>query len=393
MNFGVLSLIVLAGLAGPLLASGRRAFVPVVIGEIVGGLIIGRSGFGAIDPTNPTLSFLSDVGFAMLMLSVGMDVPLRDPRLAGALRRGALAAAVAIAVAPLGGFLAGWASGVHHVAIYAVVLASASAAVVLPALEEQRLATPETTVLIAQITIADVVTIVAVPLVLQPSRAGRAALGGLLVVAGAIALYVIARRLPRGFVHRARKLSRQRRWALDLRVSLLALFGLSWVAQQTGTSILIAGFSAGLVVAALGGPKRLSRQVLGVAAGLFVPLFFVVLGARLDIGALFARPSLLGLTAVLLALNVAGHLVAAAATRQPAASALAASAQLGVPAAVVALGLQKHVLSAAVGSAIIVAALGSLGVSALGVTLLARRAPGVRPKRARRAKAAASRSS
>ena len=34
MNFGVLALIVLAGLAGPLLGVGRGAFVPVVIGEV-----------------------------------------------------------------------------------------------------------------------------------------------------------------------------------------------------------------------------------------------------------------------------------------------------------------------------------------------------------------------
>src|SRR5947209_17075152 len=229
MNFGVLSLIVLAGLAGPLLASGRRAVVPVVIGEIIGGLVLGRGGFGVVHPANPTVSFLSDIGFAMLMLTVGMHVPLRDPRLAGALRRGAVAAAVAALVAPVGGLVASVVSGQHHVAIYAVVLASGSAAVVIPALEEQRLATSATTVLMAQVTIADVATIVAVPLVLQPRRAGHAALGGLLVVACAVAVYLVGRALPRTLVRRARERSRRRQWALDLRVSLPVLFGLSWV--------------------------------------------------------------------------------------------------------------------------------------------------------------------
>jgi Kef-type K+ transport system membrane component KefB len=42
MTFGVLALIVLAGLAGPLLASGRRALVPVVVGELLAGVIIGN---------------------------------------------------------------------------------------------------------------------------------------------------------------------------------------------------------------------------------------------------------------------------------------------------------------------------------------------------------------
>src|SRR5205085_11757232 len=61
--------------------------------------------------------------------------------------------------------------------------------------------------------------------------------------------------------------SKQRRWALDLRLSLLVLFTLAWIAQRSGTSILIAGFGAGVAVAVLGGPKRLSTQVRGVAEG------------------------------------------------------------------------------------------------------------------------------
>ena len=55
MNFGVLALIVLAGLAGPLLGAGRSIFVPLVIGEILAGVVIGRTGLDAVDPTDPTV--------------------------------------------------------------------------------------------------------------------------------------------------------------------------------------------------------------------------------------------------------------------------------------------------------------------------------------------------
>ena len=48
------------------------------------------------------------------------------------------------------------------------------------------------------------------------------------------------------------------------------------------------------MVAIVGGPKRLSTQMRGVADGFFIPLFFVVLGARLDVGGLFEHPELLG---------------------------------------------------------------------------------------------------
>jgi Kef-type K+ transport system membrane component KefB len=375
VNFGVLALIVLAGLAGPLLGAGRSAFVPVVIGEILAGVIVGRSGLDAVDPTEPTVQFLSNVGFAMLMFTVGAHIPLRDPRLPASLRSGAVAAGAVLLLAPVGGVAAAWFGGTGGAAVYAVILGSGSAAAVLTMMNEARLIGPQALTVIGQVTIADVVTILAIPLVLQPSRAANAALGGALIAAGAVAVYGFASWLyPKGWVHRLRARSKRRRWALDLRLSLLVLFTLSWIAQESGTSVLIAGFGTGLLVAAFGGSERLFTQVRGLADGFFVPLFFVVLGARLQVGALIDHPSILRLSVALLILNVAVHLAAAGLSHQRAPAALIATAQLGVPAAVVTLGLQEKVLTAAEGAAIIFAALASLGTATLGTTLLAREA-------------------
>jgi Kef-type K+ transport system membrane component KefB len=372
VSFGVLALIVLAGLAGPLLGAGRNAFVPVVIGEILAGVIVGRTGLDAVDPTDPTAQFLGDVGFAMLMFTVGAHIPLRDPRLGASLRSGALATGAVLLLAPLGGVAAAWFAGTGDAAVYAVILGSGSAAAVLTMISEARLTGRQALTVIGQVTIADVVTILAIPL---PHRAGHAALGGALVAAGAVAVYALAHRLYRtGWAHRVRKRSKQRRWALDLRLSLLVLFTLSWLATESGTSVLLAGFGTGLLVAALGGPKRLFTQVRGLADGFFVPLFFVLLGARLQLGALIDQPSILRLTLALLLLNVTIHLLAARLTRQRAPAALIATAQLGVPAAVVTLGLRATVITAAQGAAIITAALASLGTATLGTARLARQA-------------------
>ena len=221
---------------------------------------------------------------------------------------------------------------------------------------------------------ADVAAILAVPLVLQPSRAANALLGGLLIAACALIVFFVARSLrPRPWVHRLRKRSKRRGWALDLRLALAVLFGLAWIAQQSGTSVLLGGFSMGLVVAAIGGPKRLSTQVRGVAEGFFIPLFFVVLGARLDVSALFDQPDLLLVTAALIVLNLVVHALAALATRQPPAAGLIATAQLGVPAAVVQIGLQEDVITPGLGAAVTLAALATLALCALGTNLLARR--------------------
>ena len=176
MTFGVLALIVLAGLAGPLLSSGRRALVPVVVGELAAGIVIGRSGFGWLDPNEPTTAFLAEVGFAMLMFVAGMHVPLRQPGLLSGVRRGGLAAAVAGLLAPVGGIAVAQASGTHHAAIYALLLASGSAAILLPALQEQGLlGDPRALTVMAQVAIADIAAIVLLPIVLEPDRAFRAA--------------------------------------------------------------------------------------------------------------------------------------------------------------------------------------------------------------------------
>jgi Kef-type K+ transport system membrane component KefB len=374
VSFEILLVIVLAGLGGPLLAVAAGSFVPVVIGEILAGILVGPQVLDVVHPVNGTLSFLADIGFAMLMLTVGMHLPLRDRRLAQALRGGGLLAGIVCVLAIPGALLAAKIAGTGHAAVYAVLLASGSAAVLLPALEEAGIGGPDVMTVMAQVTIADVLTILSVPIVLQPGHVGHAVLGGVLVTVVAVLLLGTAQLLAaHGWFHHVRRLSKQRHWALDLRVSLLVLFLLAWIAQKSGTSILIAGFGAGLMVAAIGGPERLSTQMRGVADGFFIPLYFVLLGARLDLGGLVSHPSMLALVAALAGLNILIHLLAVAVVRRPAAAGLAASAQLGVPAAVASLGLSERVLSASAATAIVVAALVSLGVCTVGVQRLVRR--------------------
>ena len=95
VTFGVLTVIVIAGLGGPLLSASERILVPVVVGELLAGLVIGRTGFHLIHPADPTLAFMAAIGFAMLMFGAGMKVPLRTPQLGTRLVRGTIAAAIA----------------------------------------------------------------------------------------------------------------------------------------------------------------------------------------------------------------------------------------------------------------------------------------------------------
>ncbi len=374
LGFGTLAVIVLAGLLGPALSSSKRWFVPVVGGEILGGIVVGPHSLDLVHPGVPALSFLGEVGFAMLMLTVGMHLPLRDRRLGGSLRAGVLLAAAVGLMSVPAGLLAAQLAGGGHAAVYAAVLASGSAAVLLPAVEEAGLGGSVALRVMAQVMVADVVTIVSIPIVLQPHRVTHALLGAVLVaLAAALALGLARAAAGRSLTQAARHRSKRRHWALDLRLALLVLFVLGWIAQEGGTSTLVAGFGAGVTIAILGGPKRLSTQVRGVADGFFIPLYFVLLGARLDVGGLFSHPELLALAAALTALSVGVRLLASTVAKMPPSAALAASAQLGVPVAVASLGLSEHVLSAGTATGIVAASLCSLAVASLGVDALVRR--------------------
>ncbi|KKC05805.1 Na+/H+ antiporter, partial [Mycobacterium nebraskense] len=94
-GFHTLALLTAIGLAGPLLAALPRLRIPVIIGELIAGLVVGRTGFGVVDVTNPTLQVLANIGFALVMFVVGTHVPVG----AGALRSSLLQALARAALA------------------------------------------------------------------------------------------------------------------------------------------------------------------------------------------------------------------------------------------------------------------------------------------------------
>jgi Kef-type K+ transport system membrane component KefB len=375
VTFGILTLIVAAGLVGPLLSSATRLAVPVVVGEIAAGIVIGQTGLREVRPNDPTLEFLSAVGFAMLMFIVGTRLPLRDRGLRQAIGVGTVATALSFAIAVPIAWVIADVSGIDEIGMFIVLLATSSAAVVMPIASERGLVAGSVLPVLSWITLTDIVSIVALPLALEPDGALRAALGALVVTAVAALAFVGLRvfRLSRtGKALRAG--SKARGWALDLRLSLFVLFGLSALAVKVSTSVLVAGFAAGIAVALAGEPKRLARQLVGLAEGFFVPLFFVTLGARLDVRALATSSSDLALAGMLVAGIVIAHVAVARVVKMPLGAGLLATAQLGLPAGVVTLGLANGVLDAAQAAAIVLAALVSLVISSAGAALLARRA-------------------
>ena len=373
MSFALLALVVAVGLLGPIASARARWRVPVVVGELVGGLVIGTSGFRLVDPTNDDFTLLAQIGFGLTMVVVGSQVPLRDPDVRAAFARGALGAAAVGAAAAVLAALLTLVSHSGHGLLYGVLLASSSAALVLPMLQSVGVGKRSAAQLVAQIAVADVVCVVLLPLVIEPARALSAGIGLLVIAAVTVALgFVMIRFVRSGRRRLVHAYSERRRFALELRVSLLVLFSFAAIAQFAHLSIMIAGFALGLLLSAVGEPHRLARQLFGMTEGFFGPLFFVWLGASLDLRELVAHPAMILLGLALGVGAVVAHLASRAAGL-PWAQAVASAGQLGVPVAAVTLGLETNTLAPGEGGAILLGALVSVATSAVSIAAVARR--------------------
>ena len=372
VTFVQLSVVCLVAVAGPLLALPKGWRLPVVLGELLAGIALGRTGIGYLDAREPTFSFLAEVGFALVMFVAGTHVPIANPDLRPALRTGLARAALVGAAAAVLGVLVAQAFDLPHAAVYAVLMASSSAALVLPVVDSLHLDGPRVLELLPQVAIADAVCIVALPLVIDPAHAWRAAGGATAVIAAALVVYAVLGRLEaNGMRQGLHDLSEEREFALELRIQLTILFALAGLAVALHVSVMLAGFAFGLAVAAVGEPRRLARQLFALTEGFLGPVFFVWLGAELDLRALGSRPELIGLGVCLGAGAVVTHL-ATRLTGQPAGMGLLASAQLGIPVAAATVGTQLGVLDPGEASALMLAAMVTIAAAVVGGRLAAR---------------------
>lgn len=373
MTFATLALICAVSLLGPVLSMTGPVRLPVVVGELAVGVILGRTGLGLVHSTDPTFSFMAQVGFAVVMFIAGSHVPLHHPALRRGLGRGTGRALLVAAVAAPVGLGLGYLFGTGHGALYAVLLASSSASLVMPTLEGVEVSSTAGVEMLVQLAVADAATIVVLPLVVDPARARTAALGTAAVLACAVVAWAIIVKLSaHGWRRRLHVVSEDHHLAVEVRIVLVLLFALCAVAASTGVSVMLAGFCAGLVVSAAGEPRRVEHQVFALGEGFFAPIFFVWLGSGLDLRSLASHPAAIGLGLALGLAAVGVHSLGTLA-RQPWPLAAVTAAQLGVPVAAAALGTAQGSLAPGEATALLLGAL----VTVATVTLVSPRVRGL----------------
>lgn len=365
MTFAQLALICLVALLGPALQVNRWAHLPAIVGELLIGVLLGETGLRLLDATDPTFGLFGQIGFALVMLVAGSRVPVRDDHLRGGLRVGLLRAVLVGAVAVPVGWAIAAAFGTGHGILYAVLLASSSASLIMPALADAPLTAPAIVEMLPQVAAADAVSIILLPLAIDPSNVGRAAVGAAVVLLAAWLVFLFLRWSERSGRRKAlHRVSEEHGLAVELRTSLVILFALAALATAAHVSILLAGFSFGLALAAIGEPRRLSKQLFALTEGFFGPIFFVWLGASLNLRDLAVHPAALVLSPVLGLAAAVVHL-AGVVTRQPWPVATVTCAQLGVPIAAATLGGSLGLLHPGEDTALLLGAMVTVAVTSL----------------------------
>ncbi|MGZ6313630.1 MAG: cation:proton antiporter [Candidatus Limnocylindrales bacterium] len=274
------------------LAVSPRVAIPVVVLELLLGILIGPQGLD-IAQIDPTTSLLGDLGLGMLFFFAGYEIDAE--RIGGAPARLASAGwlmSIALAYA-IGAALE--ASGLVVSFLYAgSALASTALGLLLPILRDAgELRTPFGTQVLAVGTVGEVGPILLITLVLSTTHPVHEAVVLIAFVLLAVLTGVLAVRSAESggpLVQRGLETSGQ----LGVRVIVVLVFGLVALAAELGLDILLGGLMAGLITrAALRGHEIavLESKLAAVGYGFLIPFFFVVSGMRFDLDALTSDPS------------------------------------------------------------------------------------------------------
>jgi Kef-type K+ transport system membrane component KefB len=263
----------------------ERLGQPAVLGELIGGVLIGVSGLHLVDPHDVTIHLLSELGVILLLFLIGLETDLRK-----LMQVGGAATAVAIVGVTLpfaGGALFGYFLGMPvMVSVFlGAALTATSVGITARVLSDLgHLQDKESQVVLGAAVVDDIIGLVLLTVV------GTLAGGGTLTVVGVGKIIAIAF----GFVVLAiligSKLAPMLIRAIDriemkrglFFASVVFAFVLAYIAQKVGSAIIIGSFAAGLVLARTNRGKEIEREVHDVAQ-FFIPIFFVVVGAAVDL--------------------------------------------------------------------------------------------------------------
>ena len=269
--------------------------IPPIVTEIVAGILIGPQVLDFVRVSAP-LEVFAQIGLVFLFFLAGLEIAF-DAQQERHLRTVGLAFALSLGLAVLVAILFWAVELVDAPVLIAIVLAATSFGIVVAILKDAgETTTPFGQLVITGASVADFGTVILLSLFFSHQSSGPestivllALFGGVVAVVGLLLAGARGSEALKATVSRLHETSAQ----IGVRIAFLLLVGFVLMAQEFGLEVVLGAFLAGTMVSLLDRENAVDRTGLrakleGVGFGVFIPIFFVVSGASLDLDALFS---------------------------------------------------------------------------------------------------------
>jgi len=323
-----IALLLITGLAlivPIILGRFRRLQLPIVVGEIFAGILIGKSGLNLV-ADSPTLKFLAEFGFAFLMFLSGLEIDFsiiltaRSDRDQAFWKRPLPFAVImlffTLALSIFASIFLHQRGWVDDIVLVALILSTTSLGIVVPVLKENRLFREEFgQILLVTATVADFATLLLLTVDIAIQSSGLTL--DLLLMPALLALFVLSARFVNRVTTRPiiqRALDEVSSATSQIRVRGAFALMVAWVvlAETLGVELILGAFLAGAIAGLISQDNENAREKLdAIGYGFFVPIFFIMVGVELDLGVFTESPEALLLIPLLLMVAFAVKIIPA----------------------------------------------------------------------------------
>ncbi|HCY1282918.1 TPA: monovalent cation:proton antiporter family protein [Staphylococcus aureus] len=323
MEFLSLVIVVLAAFLTPIIVNRLNInFLPVVVAEILMGIVIGNSFLNIVE-RDSILNILSTLGFIFLMFLSGLEIDFKafkkdkrarqgqnddESSIPGHLNLALTVFAFIMIISILLAYVFKWLGLVDDVLLMVIIISTISLGVVVPTLKEMNIM--RTTIgqfILLVAVLADLVTMILLTIYGAINGQGGSTIWliGILVVFTAIS-YILG-------VQFKRMLFLQKLMDGTTQIGIRAVFALIILlvalAEGVGAENILGAFLAGVVVSLLNPDEEMVEKLDSFGYGFFIPIFFIMVGVDLNIPSLIKEPKLLIIIPILIVAFIISKLI------------------------------------------------------------------------------------
>ncbi len=296
----VLVIILLAVTVTPILS--KRVRLPVIIIEIITGIILGKSGFNII-PAHMLIDFFSVFGLIYIMFLAGVEINFEEIR--KHFSKTAAIAAFSILIPFLSGVLLSSYVGIHPL-LMGTIFSTTSLGIILPLSKELKYKKEFSHVLFGSVVAVDIISmfLLAVSLTLINGSFSASFFYSLMLI---IIIFLIPWIIRKNNIREKIEswVSKKAHFETEVRFSFALIVILAAISEELGFHSIMGAFIAGLIISELT-PKAsiLEKKLESFGYGFFIPLFFIFMGAKINIPSLFSNLANMEILGIIIAVGL-----------------------------------------------------------------------------------------